>query len=121
MPTVLIIDDEDQVRKLTRQILELEGYSVLEAGDGDSGIAMVGQNEIDLIITDIIMPGKEGIETIFELRKATPEVKIIAISGGGRMGPTGYLELARKFGADRAFAKPFGRKELVDAVTELTS
>lgn len=119
MPCILIIEDEVQVRKLTRQMLELEGLDVIEAGDGDSGLRAYTENEIDLIITDIIMPGKEGIETILELRRENPEVKIIAMSGGGRMGPDGYLELAKKFGANRTFRKPFDRIELVQAVKDL--
>jgi len=119
MPCILIIEDEVQVRKLTRQMLELEGLDVIEAGDGDSGLRAFTENEVDLIITDIIMPGKEGIETILELRRENPEVKIIAMSGGGRMGPDGYLELAKKFGANRTFRKPFDRIELVQAVRDL--
>ena len=119
MPRILIIEDEVNVRKLTRQMLELEGFEVLEAGDGDSGLRTFKENEVDLIITDIIMPGKEGIETILELRRDNPGVKIIAMSGGGRMGPDGYLELARKFGANHTFSKPFDRQELVEAVKEL--
>jgi len=119
MPRILIIEDEVQVRKLTRQMLELEGFEVLEASDGDSGLRTFKQNDIDLIITDIIMPGKEGIETILELKREHPDTKIIAMSGGGRMGPDGYLELARKFGADHTFSKPFDRQELVQAVKEL--
>ncbi len=119
MPRVLVIDDEIQVRKLTRQMLELEGHSVLEASDGDSGIEIVDANEIDLIITDIIMPGKEGIETILELKQKNPNIGIIAISGGGRIGPDGYLDLARRFGASQTFSKPFDRQELVQAVKDL--
>lgn len=119
MSRILIIEDEVQVRKLTRQMLELEGFEVLEAGDGDSGLKTFTENDVDLIITDIIMPGKEGIETILELRRINPEVKIIAMSGGGRMGPDGYLELARKFGANQTFSKPFDRAGLVAAVKEL--
>lgn len=119
MPCILIIEDEVQVRKLTRQMLEMEGLEVIEAGDGDSGLKLFTENEIDLVITDIIMPGKEGIETILELRRKDPAVKIIAMSGGGRMGPDGYLDLAKKFGASQAFSKPFDRLELVQAVKDL--
>ncbi len=89
MPRILVIEDEIQVRRLTRQMLELEGFEVLEAGDGDTGLQMFAENSIDLVITDIIMPGKEGIETILELKQKRPDIKIIAISGGGRIGPDG--------------------------------
>ncbi len=119
MPRILVIEDEIQVRRLTRRMLELEGFEVLEAGDGDTGLQVFAKNSIDLVITDIIMPGKEGIETILELKQKRPDIKIIAISGGGRIGPDGYLELARRFGASHTFSKPFDRQELVRAVKEL--
>ncbi len=119
MPRILVIEDEVQLRRLTRQMLELEGFEVLEAGDGNTGLQTVAENSIDLVITDIIMPGKEGIETILELKQKNPNIGIIAISGGGRIGPDGYLELARRFGASQTFSKPFDRQELVQAVKEL--
>ena len=119
MPRILIIEDEEHVRSLTRKTLEMEGFDVFEAEDGDSGIKAYDENDIDLIVTDIIMPGKEGIETIMELRKKNPEVKIIAISGAGKMGPGEYLRLASTFGANHTFAKPFDRKEFVETIKGL--
>src|SRR3989442_12400990 len=116
MTRILIIDDEAPVRDLLRQMLEKEGYEVVEAREGDIGIRLFCENPADLIITDILMPEKEGIETILELRKVFPQVKIIAISGGGRMRNLDGLPVAKAFGAVCTLAKPFERKELLEAV-----
>jgi CheY-like chemotaxis protein len=99
--------------------LEGAGYEVAEAPDGTQGIRLYRQQPCDLVITDIIMPEKEGLETIRELRRDFPDVKILAISGGGRIRPDEYLPLAKKFGAHRTLAKPFEQKELLEAVQEL--
>jgi DNA-binding NtrC family response regulator len=116
---ILIIDDEAQIRELLGQMLTREGYDVAYARDGKEGMNACREQSIDLIITDIIMPEKDGIEMILELRHDFPALKVIAISGGGRLGPDGYLEMARKLGAHRTFFKPFNRKEILDAVQEL--
>ncbi len=92
---------------------------MLEACDGKEGIKVSSNSPADLVITDIIMPEKEGIETIIELRQMSPEMKIIAISGGGRIGAETYLNIAKKFGAAFTFAKPIDRKELLDAIQEI--
>jgi len=120
MALVLIIEDEADIRSLYRRVLEHAGYQVVEAPDGDVGIAFYRERHPDLVITDIIMPEKEGIETIMELRRDFPEVKIIAISGGGQaMDPTTYLQLAKGLGAAMTLAKPFSKQELLDAVHEV--
>jgi len=116
---ILIIDDEVQIRELLGQMLAREDYDVVYASDGKEGMKACREQSIDLIITDIIMPEKDGIEMILELRHDFPGLKVIAISGGGRLGPDGYLEMARKLGAHRTFFKPFNRKEILDAVREL--
>ncbi len=118
MARILVIDDEELVRFTLKQALEKAGHEVVEAADGNDGIAVCRRSPVDLIITDIIMPEKEGIETIVELRRDDPDVKIIAISGGGRIGTKDYLELAQRFGARQVLRKPFGRQELLDAVQE---
>ena len=118
MARILIIDDEDLVRFTLRQILERTGHEVLEAENGRQGIALHRASPADVIITDIIMPEQEGVETIIELRRDYPAVEIIAVSGGGRIGSREYLELARKFGARHVFAKPFDQRELLRAVDE---
>lgn len=94
MPLILIIDDDDQIREMLRQMLERAGYEVTDAPNGKVAMKLYREQPADLIITDLIMPGKEGIETIIELRRDFPEVKIIAISGGGRIAPRDYLAMA---------------------------
>jgi DNA-binding response OmpR family regulator len=116
MARILVIDDEAPVRNMLRQMLEKEGYEVVEAPDGAIGMRLFHEQSIDLIITDILMPEKEGIETILELRKSAPQVKIIAISGGGRTVKLDVLPIAQSFGAARTLAKPFERRELLEAV-----
>ncbi len=97
----------------------MEGHEVVNASNGKEGIKLFRENGADLIITDIVMPEKEGLETIMELRKGYPDVKIIAISGGGRVDPESYLTMAEKMGASRTLTKPFEREELLEAVREL--
>ena len=118
---VLVIDDEKNMRHLLKTMLEKEGYVVTEAADGKEAIRLFRRKPADLIITDIIMPEQEGLKTIFDLRREHPRIKIIAISGGGQYGLSDYLEAATAFGADRTFAKPFDRGDLVKAVRQLLS
>ncbi|EFK12179.1 response regulator receiver domain protein [delta proteobacterium NaphS2] len=116
--TILVIDDDESIRILLRTVLELEGYLVLEASDGVTGQQEYGKNPTDLVIMDLIMPGKEGIETIRDLRREFPDVKIIAVSGGGRIGAESYLKMAKGLGALRTLRKPFDRESLVKTVAE---
>jgi len=83
MARILLIDDDAPVRRTLRKMLERQGYEVEEAPDGKAGLTLYQENPADLIITDLIMPEMEGIETIMELRRRFPDVKIIAMSGGG--------------------------------------
>ena len=119
MARILIIDDEEQVRLYLRKMLETEGYEVVDAPDGKVGLRLYRQNPADLIIMDIFMPEKEGLGTIRELRRDYPEVKIIAISGGGKISTLDFLPIAKRLGALRTLAKPFTRQELLDAVQEV--
>jgi CheY-like chemotaxis protein len=119
MGRILIVEDDKSVRELLREILRRAGHEVVAAGNGKEALAQYKQSPADLIITNILMPEKEGLETIQELRREDPDIKIIAISGGGQIGPADYLEVARRFGAMRTFSKPFDRKELLKAVDEL--
>ena len=104
---------------MLRQTLEREGYDVVVASNGRVGIKIYREDPADLIITDMVMPEKEGIETIMELKKDFPDVKIIAISGGGRSKPESHLNLAKQLGAKRVFPKPIDREELLNAIREL--
>lgn len=119
MSTVLIIDDELAICKLLRKILEKEGYDVLEANNGDKGLRLFNEHHPELIITDLIMPGKEGLETIREIKKSGSNTKIIAISGGGISDPGLYLEFAKKFGAHMTFSKPLNNNDLITCVRHL--
>lgn len=119
MKQILVIDDERQVRAMLRLALERTGYAVVEASDGKEGIRLYREKLCDLIITDLIMPEKEGIEIIRELKQEFPDIKIIAMSGGGLVSPDNYLYIAGKLGARRTFAKPVDRGELLNAVEEL--
>lgn len=118
---ILVIDDNDDIRKMLRLMLEVEGYSVQDAASGDTAVRIIRTTPVDVVITDLIMPGRDGLEIIMELRKNYPGIRIIAISAGGRIGSSTYLELATKLGADLAFAKPFDQKEIVRAVRELAN
>ena len=119
MKRVLIIDDDDQVRKLMSMMLEREGYQVDQLNDGLNAYRQYRANPYDVVITDIIMPEKEGLETIMEIRRDFPECKVIAISGGGRISPADCLSMAKRLGAAYTFSKPFERAELLDAVRRL--
>ena len=120
MARILIIDDDDQFRAMLRTMLEKAGYNdIEEAANGSIGVKLIRQHPFDLVITDIIMPDKEGIEMITELSRDYPGIKIIAMSGGGKIDPQGYLEMAKHLGASRTLAKPFKHADIIDAVQEL--
>lgn len=116
MARILVIDDEELVRTTIRMRLEQNGHEVVEAGNGDEGLATLERRPVDLVVTDIIMPEKEGIETIRAIRRRNPEVGIVAISGGGRTSPLDLLSAAKKLGADQALRKPFTGAELMHVV-----
>lgn len=119
MPAILIVDDDSMVRKLLVKVFQKENYITLEASDGNSALRVFRNENIDVVITDIVMPDMEGIETIRELRKINPDVKIIAFSGGGSLAPEGYLKIAASMGARYTFQKPFDINELKEAVNKL--
>ena len=119
MPRILVMDDDDMLRPVLRDMLVYEGYEVIEAADGNQGMKACREMKADLVISDVIMPEKEGLEVIRELRRDFPHVKIIAMSGGGQIGALDYLTLAKKMGAHGILAKPFGRDELIAAVQSL--
>lgn len=119
MASILVVDDEDLVRFSVRQMLEDVGHAVKEAADGVEGISQLQGCAFDLMITDIVMPRKEGMETIAEAKQMQPDLRVIAISGGGPVGQFHYLELAKQFGADAVLAKPFKKQELIALVDTL--
>jgi CheY-like chemotaxis protein len=118
MHRILVVDDEELARFALREILESSGYDVAEACNGRECIDRQREAPFDLIVTDIIMPEKEGVETIIELRQEFPQVKIIAISSGGRTRNMDFLTFAKQFGADDVMAKPFTSEQLLKTVKE---
>jgi len=116
MKQILIIDDEPQIRSMLKKMLEQEGFDIIVASDGKEGMKLFEKDPVDLVITEIIMPEKDGIEVIQALRQDYPDVPIIAMSGGGRNPPDGYLKMAKSSGAQATFEKPIEKKELLNAV-----
>jgi DNA-binding response OmpR family regulator len=116
---ILVIDDEAAVRYAITRILEKNGYEVATAADGVRGMSQFHAWHPDLVITDLIMPEQEGMQTIKQLRQADPAVKILAISGGGRIVNVDFLQVARRIGADEILAKPFDSRELLSMVRRL--
>jgi len=116
MQKILIIDDDAAVRMVIVKILERNGYQAVSAEDGRRGLAVFRAEQPDLVITDMIMPDKEGIETILEMCRERPNAKIVAISGGGRIGSADFLAMAKKLGATDILAKPFEPSELLSCV-----
>ena len=121
MATILLVDDDDGVRSILHKTLVGAGYEVEDAVNGDLALAAYRRQPRDLVITDLVMPEKDGLETIMALRRINPAMKIIAISGGGRSLGLGqlYLDAAQSIGAGRILAKPFTSKALLTAVSEV--
>lgn len=119
MAKILVLDDEASILLMLKKMLERAGHEVDIALNGSDGLELFKKNKYDLLITDIIMPHKDGLEVVLELRKKYPELRIIAISGGGRIHPEGYLPSAKHFGADLIFQKPLVQKEFLQAVSLL--
>ena len=116
---ILIVDDEPNGLYMLEVMLKESGYEVASAANGVEALEKLNAEDFDLIITDLIMPEKEGLEAIMELRRDFPDVKIIAMSGGGQLDPVEYLSIAKSFGVQYTFTKPIERKELLNAVREL--
>lgn len=122
MKRILLIDDDNQLRKMLERLLGRVGYDITACGDGRTGLKLFGKaGPWDLIITDIVMPEVEGIDFIVQIREINPKVPIVAISGGGRNNPQAYLKMADKLGADAGLAKPFSNTELLDVVQDLVN
>lgn len=119
MQSILVIDDDKLMCLALARILASAGYSVAQAFNGDEGLQMYRSQKFDLVITDLIMPDKEGIQIIRELRKEDSQIRIIAMSAGGRGGATDYLKWARLMGAKQCLSKPIKREDLLNAVTSV--
>jgi CheY-like chemotaxis protein len=129
MAKILVIDDEEDIRYVLKEVLERAGYEVDVAADASEGMDLLRANGADMVITDIIMPGTDGVQTVYDIRMEFPNTRVIVISGGGNVTPmeyepsaistTAYLASATAAGADLALTKPFERDELVNAVKGL--
>ncbi len=119
MAKILIIEDDLAFGKMLSVVLKRAGYEVYSASDGEAGMEQFKKLKCDLVVTDIYMPEKEGIEIIREIKEESPDTKIIAISGGGKSGEFIYLKFAGELGADLTFQKPFDHDEIVQAVKKL--
>jgi CheY-like chemotaxis protein len=119
--TIILADDDEPLRAALARLLVVSGYKVLEAADGNGVLLHLTRELAGLLITDMLMPGMEGAETISTVRRAYPGVKIIAISGGGLNPPMDYLSLARALGANATFVKPAPAVELLAAIVRLTA
>lgn len=119
MARILVIDDEELLRKTVRVILEVDGHEVLEAADGELGLGMLRAQGADLVLVDMFMPKRDGLEVIRALRNEVPRPRIIAMSGGGQTGQADVLSVAAAFGASRILRKPFEPRELLSTVREV--
>lgn len=115
---ILIIDDDPLVLDVFQQILEAAGHEIITATNGQDGLDIYNQSPTDLIITDMVMPIKDGLKMIMELEQNHPDVRIIAISGGGVIEPERYLSLAESIGTKKTLTKPITKDALILAVTE---
>ena len=118
MATILLIEDYDDVRTMIAAVLGKAGHTVRQAENGVEGLQLYRDKPVDLVLTDLVMPEKEGLATIIELRRINPTVRIIAMSGGYVYDPKLYLHMATRFGADRVLSKPFDIEVLKQIVRE---
>ena len=131
MTKVIVIDDEEDIRITLKEVFRRAGFEVEVASNGNEGMDLLREHGADLVITDIIMPGSDGVETAHNIRTEFPKTKIIVMSGGGNAAPLGYepaaitttayLASAAAIGADLTLTKPFDREELIKAAKELTA
>jgi len=117
--SILLVDDDDQLREMLSEALTGEGFLVREASNGAQGLKHYAEQPTDLVITDLVMPEKEGLEMILEIKLLNGEVKIIAMSGGGRGSSLNYLKMAKAFGAQLVLPKPFSHREILNAINEV--
>lgn len=119
MYDILVVDDEPMIREGLKVALEMEGHKAMIASDGNEAIRIAEEKKPHLIITDIIMPESDGIEVITTVKEKNPKIKILAISGGGRISANDYLNIAKQLGASGVLAKPFSTEELICEINKL--
>ena len=121
MTNILVIDDDPQIRMMLSELLKRENYKVRVVSSGLEALKQFSREKPDLVITDVVMPDMDGLELMLRLRKQQPDLKVLAISGGARIGPESYLKLADGLGADATIAKPMDVVKLLDTVKELVA
>lgn len=119
MAKILIIDDDEKIVDILTKVLVGEGHQIAEANDGFSAVKNFHDFLPEMVITDMVMPDKDGTELIFQFKRECPGIKIIAMSGGGIIDADGYLEAAKEIGADAIFKKPFHIKEVTNTIKAL--
>jgi CheY-like chemotaxis protein len=119
MPGVLIVEDDKELREMLKLSLLRRNFTVLEAENGKAAITHFKPLITDLVVTDLIMPEEDGLKVVIKLRELKPSIKIIAISGGGKVGPGSYLNLAKALGADAIYSKPFSINDLIAKIEQL--
>jgi len=119
MAIILIVDDDPTVRLIAGELLRGDDHAIVEAEDGDEALRIVGAMAVDLVVLDMLMPNKDGLETIVELRKSQPDIRILAISSGGVMDRSLLLRTAMAIGADESLQKPLRLETFADTVTRL--
>lgn len=116
MATILLVEDDELVRDMLTQLLQRASHTVVCAVNGEEATELLKKTKPDIMVTDIIMPKKSGITLISEVKNRHPTMEIIAISGGGRLDPTGYLDLSESIGASVSFEKPVDNNALLMAI-----
>jgi len=119
MKRILVVEDDDAIRRSLEIVLAKSGFIAVEAANGREALAAYQPGQIDAVVLDLIMPDVEGLETLQSLRRISPDVRVLAISGGGRISSTDYLDMALKFGAQEALAKPFTSETFIGALNRL--
>lgn len=116
MARILVIDDQEPIRRIVRRALEQAGHEVIDASDGEMGMQMLARHSVAVVISDIFMPGQDGILTLRQIRKQFPDVKVIVISGGDSTGMLDLRRDAELLGAVKSLQKPFTAREIIDLV-----
>jgi YesN/AraC family two-component response regulator len=120
MTTILLVDDEDLLREGVREILEMSDYTVIEARDGEEALSQFAVNNVDMVISDVVMPNMDGVDLVSRLRESFPDIPILTISGGSRVVSARFgLDSALMSGANASLTKPFTAKQLIEKVKEL--
>jgi YesN/AraC family two-component response regulator len=120
MATILLVDDEDLLREGVREILEMSDYTVIEARDGEEALSQFAVNNVDMVISDVVMPNMDGVDLVSRLRESFPDIPILTISGGSRVVSARFgLDSALLSGANASLTKPFNAKQLLEKVAQL--